>query len=94
MQLTMVRSLALGQVVLRADHEGAATLTVAGTTARLNQGTAISFDDSFTHSARWDTTSPTAERALFIYDVFNPGLTVDERGALAHAFAPTPESTW
>ena len=52
------------------------------------------FDDSFMHSARWEAPSPTAERALFIYDVFNTSLAVDEMEALAHAFAPAPESVW
>ena len=87
--------------MLRADNVGKASLTVGGTSVLLNacdtspcEHDVITFDDSFVHAARWDvdvppdSSSPAAERALFIFDMFSPQLTVDEMAALSHAFAP------
>ena len=69
---------------LPVDLPEGCSITVAGETRRWQHGDFLVFDDSFLHSA---CNRGERMRTVLIFDIWHPGLSEEERTALAHAIA-------
>ncbi len=69
---------------LPVDLPDGCSITVAGETRQWVPDDFLVFDDSFLHSAR---NRGTRVRTVLIFDIWHPGLSEEERAALAHAIA-------
>ena len=62
-------------------------MVVGGQITNWRNGCCISIDDSFTHSAAYDTNGlNTGPRVVLIVDMWHPDLTMKERNALNAVF--------